>query len=68
MTRLSKLIVGRGTAKAAALATVAALLAGCNQHTATAQASYPTEIRELHPITLREGDRSVEIFVGRNRG
>jgi pilus assembly protein CpaD len=68
MTRSGKTIVGRGAARAAALATVAALLAGCNQHTATAQATYPTDYRERHPITLREGDRTVEIFVGRNRG
>jgi pilus assembly protein CpaD len=68
MTRSGKTIVGRGAARAAALATVAALLAGCNQHTAMAQATYPTDYRERHPITLREGDRTVEIFVGRNRG
>ena len=68
MTRNGKTIVGRGAARVAALATAAALLAGCNQHTATAQASYPTDYRERHPITLREGDRTVEIFVGRNRG
>jgi len=68
MTRSGKTIVGRGAARAAALATAAALLAGCNQHTATAQSSYPTDYRERHPITLREGDRTVEVFVGRNRG
>ena len=69
MTRSGKTVVGRGVAKAAALATAAALLAGCNQHTtATAERPYPADYRERHPITLREGDRTVEIFVGRNRG
>ena len=69
MTRSGKTVVGRGVAKAAALATAAALLAGCNQHTAaTAERAYPADYRERHPITLREGDRTVEIFVGRNRG
>ena len=29
---------------------------------------YPDDYRERHPITLREGARTVEVFVGRNRG
>ncbi|MEI9804694.1 MAG: CpaD family pilus assembly protein [Pseudolabrys sp.] len=31
-------------------------------------AEYPTDYRLRHPITLKEGDRTVEVFVGRNRG
>ena len=29
---------------------------------------YPTDYRERHPITLKEGEHTVEIFIGRNRG
>jgi pilus assembly protein CpaD len=29
---------------------------------------YPDDYRERHPITLREGERTVEVFVGRGRG
>jgi pilus assembly protein CpaD len=46
---------------------LAVLLAGCNQ-TKVSQADYPTDYRLRHPITLAEGDRTVEVFVGRNRG
>jgi pilus assembly protein CpaD len=72
MTRLGKTIVGRSarpTANFAAIAGLAVMLGGCYQHTtAVAETPYPTDYRERHPITLREGDRTVEIFVGRNRG
>lgn len=47
---------------------LAALLAGCNQTSKLVQAEYPTDYRQRHPITLQEGDRTVEVFVGRNRG
>jgi len=46
---------------------VAAMLAGCNE-SRVVQADYPTDYRLRHPITLKEGDRTVEVFVGRNRG
>jgi pilus assembly protein CpaD len=29
---------------------------------------YPVDYRERHPITLKEGTQTVEIFLGRNRG
>lgn len=45
---------------------VAAVLAGCYK-TQVAE-PYPTDYRERHPITLKEGDRTVEVFLGRNRG
>ena len=46
---------------------LAAMLAGCNQSRVT-QADYPVDYRLRHPITLKEADRTVEVFVGRNRG
>jgi pilus assembly protein CpaD len=46
---------------------LAVMLAGCHE-TSVAQSDYPTDYRVRHPITLKEGDRTVEVFVGRNRG
>ena len=70
MTKLDTTVAGR-YAKAAlrlvAAGGLAALLAGCNQ-SRVADAEYPTDYRLRHPITLKEGDRTVEVFVGRNRG
>jgi pilus assembly protein CpaD len=69
MTRRIRTIVGRGATRIAAIASLGALLGACNQHTSMAQSpGYPNDYRERHPITLREGDRAVEVFVGRNRG
>jgi pilus assembly protein CpaD len=71
MRRPDKTIAGRSArplAQLAAIAGLAVTLGGCNQHTTQAQQAYAFDYRERHPITLREGDRSVEIFVGRNRG
>jgi pilus assembly protein CpaD len=60
----------RIAAQAAVVVGFAALLGGCYQ-TTTAQVAeppYPNDFRERHPITIKEGAHSVEIFVGRNRG
>lgn len=59
----------RGQAALRLLAAVGlgSLLAGCNQ-TQVAKQSYPTDYRERHPITLKEGNRRVEVFLGQNRG
>jgi pilus assembly protein CpaD len=70
MTKLDT-TVARRYAKAAlrlvAAGGLAALLAGCNQ-SRVADAEYPTDYRLRHPITLKEGDRTIEVFVGQNRG
>jgi len=71
MTVLHRPIVGRRSRAALwlfAVSGLATLLAGCNETTRVAQAEYPADYRVRHPITLREGDRTVEIFLGRNRG
>ena len=59
----------RGAMALRALAVVglAASLAGCYTQRMT-QEVYPNDYRERHPITLKEGERTVEIFIGRNRG
>ena len=58
---------GRAALRLVAATCLAGLLAGCYQ-SKVAQQDYPTDYRERHPITLKEGDRRVEIFLGRNRG
>ncbi len=70
MTASNRTIVrltGRATLHLVALAGLAVTLAGCNQHTAQRE-RYPYDIRERHPITLREGQETVEVFLGRYRG
>lgn len=70
MTELHTAVVRRGAQAARRLLAaggLAAILAGCQQGH-MAQAEYPTDYRLRHPITLKEGDRTVEVFVGRNRG
>ncbi len=55
--------------RALAVIGIATTLAGC--YTTSAQQtteSIPTDYRKRHPISIREGERTVEIFVGTNRG
>jgi pilus assembly protein CpaD len=44
-----------------------ATLGGCYTQQ-IAQETYPNDYRERHPISLKEREHTVEIFVGRNRG
>jgi pilus assembly protein CpaD len=71
MTQFQTAIGGR-RAKAVlrllAAGAFSAMLGGCNQTSQFAQAEYPNDYRVRHPITLKEGERTVEVFVGRNRG
>ena len=46
---------------------LAAMLGGCYQ-TREVQTDYQSDFRLRHPITLKEGERSVEVFIGRSRG
>ena len=54
--------------RAVAAMGLAASLAGCYTTERVAEQSYPTAYRQRHPITLKEGEHTVQIFVGRNRG
>jgi pilus assembly protein CpaD len=48
---------------------VAAMLAGCySSREVGVPATVETDYRQRHPISIREADRTVEIFVGTNRG
>ena len=72
MTRLHTANVerrSRAVRRLLAVAGLAALLGGCyQQHVARTIPTYPSDYRERHPITLKEGGHSVEVFIGRNRG
>jgi pilus assembly protein CpaD len=57
----------RAALRLMAVGSLAAMLAGCYERT-VAQNDYPNDYRLRHPITLKEGDRTVEVFLGRNRG
>jgi pilus assembly protein CpaD len=70
MTGLPTAIVGRRAHAALRLLAVgglATVLAGCYQPR-VAQRDYPNDYRQRHPITLKEGERTVEIFLGSSRG
>jgi pilus assembly protein CpaD len=71
MTPLRKAILRRRSRAARRLLATAALtvlLGGCYQHQQVVESTYPRDYRERHPITLREGRQTVEVFLGRNRG
>jgi pilus assembly protein CpaD len=50
-----------------ALAAGAAMLAGCNT-TQEVTGSVPTDYRNRHPMVLREGPQTLDLFIGNNRG
>ena len=56
------------TALRAAVLLAAAALAGCTAYGQAVRDAYPEDIRERHPISLREGPNTLELFVGVNRG
>ncbi len=69
MTSLVRSIVvhGRKAAGRATTAALAAMLAGC--YTAPPPVEVvPTDLRQRHPITLQEGQETVEVFVGTSHG
>lgn len=71
MTGIHTAIVGRRSRTAlrlVAAAGLAVMLAGCYKSPQVARQAYPNDYRERHPITLKERERTVEIFLGRNRG
>jgi pilus assembly protein CpaD len=54
-------------ARAIAILGLAALLAGC-KHDREVVSSIPADYRQRHPISVKEGNRTVEIFIGDRRG
>jgi pilus assembly protein CpaD len=68
MTRVSALAkCGGKVGRLAAVAGLAATLAGCYTAQQNVEA-VPVDYRQRHPITLQEGHRTVEVFVGTSRG
>ena len=69
-----KAITGRSVAglvvRAAAAAAAAIMVCGCNtdQQVTTGAPEAPTDYRLRHPITLQESRRTLELFIGSNRG
>jgi pilus assembly protein CpaD len=59
--------LARATFRAAAVIGLASTLAGCYTPN-SGNLDYPRDYRERHPIALHQGARTVEIFIGRNRG
>jgi pilus assembly protein CpaD len=59
---------GRTARHLLAAAMLAALLGGCYRTQVAQEQPYPTDFRQRHPITIREGVQTVEVFLGRNRG
>ena len=56
------------TMRVIAISGLAVLLAGCYQQSKQAADLYPNDYRLRHPITLREGPQTVDVFLGRSRG
>lgn len=47
---------------------LAALLAGCVTNQTGSAINYPNDLRQRHPISIREGVHTVELFIGTRRG
>jgi pilus assembly protein CpaD len=56
------------TARLLALLGCAALLSGCYKTTAPIVSPAASDYRLRHPIAIKEGARTVELFIGSNRG
>jgi pilus assembly protein CpaD len=46
----------------------AAMLAGCNTDQTIVTGTIPSDYRQRHPIVLKEGPRTVDLFIGSKRG
>lgn len=57
-----------GASALGTVAILAAALAGCTATRPVTVDAYPEDIRQRHPISLREGPKTLELFVGANRG
>ena len=53
--------------KVAAVVLAGGWLAGCKTTETADTIAYPYDYKQRHPITLHEGTRTVELFVGRRR-
>src|SRR5688500_6309117 len=65
--RATMTIMTGQTARAIAIVGLAALLAGCKAHQSVTS-TMPADYRQRHPIAVKEGTRTVELFIGDRRG
>ena len=63
----TQLILWPAALKVAAVMLAGAWLAGCKTTETAETVPYPYDYRQRHPITLQEGQRTVELFVGKRR-
>ena len=56
-----------GISRFAAVLALAAALSGCYSDRQVVD-NYPNDVRQRHPIAIREGEHALEIFVGADRG
>lgn len=56
------------TLRILSLVLIASALVGCNTYRAKETLDVPNDYRKRHQIGLREGTRSVEVFIGNSRG
>ncbi|MGH6771304.1 MAG: CpaD family pilus assembly protein [Xanthobacteraceae bacterium] len=54
--------------RAVAIAACTAMLAGCYTARDTTLENIPNDYRQRHPIALKEGPRTIELFIGNRRG
>lgn len=59
---------GAHVARLAAIAGCTAMLAGCNTTQQVVTGSVPTDYRQRHAIVIKEGPRTVDLFIGDMRG
>jgi pilus assembly protein CpaD len=59
---------GRGAGALLALGVVSAALAGCQSARDVTGSTYPTDVRDRHPIVLANGPRVLDLFVDGSRG
>lgn len=56
------------TARACILLGLSLAVSGCYTPSGATRADIPTDYRKRHPIAISEGERTLEIFIGTNRG
>lgn len=65
---MTEIHMARAARRLLAATAFAALLGGCYHSPVAQKAAYPTDYRDRHPITLRDGEHTVHVFLGPNRG
>jgi pilus assembly protein CpaD len=68
MPKFDSTIARRCAARGLLLACAAFAIAGCKTMARDTTGSIPTDYRERHPITVKEKDRTLTLFVGAGRG